>query len=148
MRYILDTCVLSEPTKKAPNPGVLSWFAEHEADFLIPSISIMEMQYGVSRMPDCERKTKIQGYVKKIVELWEDIIVPFDAAVAVHAGLLKAQAASAGIPLEIEDIIIAACALETGAVLVTRNEKHFKQVAQLPCVAGNLRIESPYTDDI
>ena len=147
MRYILDTCVLSEPTKKAPNPGVLSWFAEHEADFLIPSISIMEMQYGVSCMPDCERKTKIQGYVKKIVELWEDIIVPFDASIAARAGLFKAQAASAGTPLEIEDII-AAFALEMDAVLVTRNEKHFKQVAQLPCVAGNLRIENPYTDNI
>lgn len=35
MRYIVDTNVLSEPTRASPDPGVVQWLKDHEADIVV-----------------------------------------------------------------------------------------------------------------
>jgi predicted nucleic acid-binding protein len=61
---------------------------------------------------------------------------PFDRQVWLRAADLWAELRRRGVPLQDADILIAAQALELGAVLATNNERHFS-----PFVPFGLRIE-------
>ena len=52
MQWLLDTCVLSELTRKAPDAAVLQWLAAHAANAALTVVTVGELQYGIeSRMP-------------------------------------------------------------------------------------------------
>src|ERR1700741_4339326 len=51
IRYLLDTNVVSEPTRPKPRPGVLRKLLDHEDEIAIPSIVWHELRYGVARLP-------------------------------------------------------------------------------------------------
>ena len=42
MPYLLDTNVLSEPAKPAPNAKLLSWLADHDTKLLISVLTLGE----------------------------------------------------------------------------------------------------------
>ena len=50
--FVLDTCFVSEFTKKKPNPGVLSWIRQQkESDLLITTMTLGESVKGIERLP-------------------------------------------------------------------------------------------------
>jgi predicted nucleic acid-binding protein len=55
-------------------------------------------------------------------------IIPVGSETVEIFGLLKADLASAGTPLDDFDLIIASIAMAHNQVLVTNNEKHFRRI--------------------
>jgi predicted nucleic acid-binding protein len=51
MSFLLDTSVVSEIRKKAPDPGVAAWFASVPADELFLSVLVVgEVRQGIERL--------------------------------------------------------------------------------------------------
>ena len=54
---VLDTNVVSELMRQAPEAGVASWVDRFPAaDVLVTAVTAAELMYGVARLPDGRRK--------------------------------------------------------------------------------------------
>jgi predicted nucleic acid-binding protein len=125
--YLLDTNVLSELMRLKPDPHVEARFESETAELFTSAICIEEIRYGARIGPSGNK-------------LWEransDVlpyltILAFDELVASVAGDLRAELKKQGKLAGYGDGLIAATAKANNLILVTRNVRHFDQVAGL-----------------
>jgi tRNA(fMet)-specific endonuclease VapC len=129
LSWLLDTNVLSEAVRPAPNPGVMENLARYDGELAIPAPVWHELRYGWLRMPDGQRKDMIGRYIQEVVAALQ--VLPYDAAAArIHAELRNERERS-GTTLPFADGQIAAIAIAHGLTLVTRNSKDFAGLAGL-----------------
>lgn len=43
----LDTNVISETLRKAPNDAVIAWLVRHDAELALPTVTIAEIAFGI-----------------------------------------------------------------------------------------------------
>lgn len=126
MKYLLDTCVISDFIKGQANTKniLLSHMA---SDLSVSSITLFEIYYGLERNPDLALKIKpmIQSLLESI------IILPFSGKIASHAGVLRALLQKKGTPIGAYDILIAATATTEDLILVSANVGEFSRVPGL-----------------
>lgn len=124
---LLDTNVVSELMRGAPDATVLGWFNAQSADTLwLSSIAAAELLCGVARLPEGARKQQLARAIMDMLE--EDFagrIVPFDLASASVYATLVARREREGLAVAMADAQIAATCIAHGATLATRNQKHF-----------------------
>jgi hypothetical protein len=124
---VLDTNVVSELMRPAPEPGVLTWLnAQATQELWLNSVVVSELLYGVARLSEVARKRQLAQTVSSMLE--EDFngrVLPFDLESAVIYAELVATQERQGQALPAADAQIAAICLAHGAVLATRNVKHF-----------------------
>jgi predicted nucleic acid-binding protein len=125
---VLDTNVVSELMRPVPEPGVLTWLnAQATHELWLNSVVVSELLYGIARLPEGVRKRQLAQTVSAMLD--EDFmgrVLPFDLESAViHAELLATQERQ-GHALPAAHAQIAAICLAHGAVLATRNVKHFE----------------------
>lgn len=126
MKYLLDTCVLSEFFKQLPNQNVIDWVeSESEPSQWISSLTVAELKKGITRLVPSRRKTELERWFGKTMIRFEPRIVNFDTAMAYRWASMMASLESKGRPLPVIDSLIAATALEHNLTLVTRNEADF-----------------------
>ena len=141
MKYLLDTCVISELVKTSPNPIVLDWLNNTPSERLFLSvITIGEIRKGLTKLPDSKRKDKLTEWLNTLLEDYQDRIYSIDLAVAENWGVMQGKAEKSGMPMSSMDSLIAAIAYTHNLVLVTRNINDFK--------ATNLPINNPWKNDI
>ncbi len=129
MKYLLDTCVLSECVKKSPNPLLSNWFNERDPKQLyVSSITVAELQKGIFKIQhsQVERYQKLQSWLKTIEHEFYSRILPIDDNVLHCWAKLCAHAELQGKKLAVMDSLIAATALESNLILVTRNVSDFE----------------------
>ena len=64
MKFLLDTCVLSEFIRKKPSKKLTDWLSsKHEHDLYLSVLTIGEIQQGVSKLPDSKRKLTLQKWL-------------------------------------------------------------------------------------
>jgi tRNA(fMet)-specific endonuclease VapC len=104
---------------------------------LVPSmvcLSVMtraELMYGLKRLsPDHRLHLAVRQFLK-IVR-----ILPWDADAADWYAEIRHQLVSNGKPIGEMDMMIAAHALSTGAVLVTDNSRHYERI-KAPLILAN-----------
>jgi predicted nucleic acid-binding protein len=133
MKFLLDTCVLSEIVKPSPNRGVIRWVETQNPEILaISAVTIGEIQRGISRLPDSRKKTGLAHWLENDLFDWfSGKILPVDETVARAWGMLQAESESQGRTLPVLDALIAATAGVHRLTLVTRNKKDFS-VAGIP----------------
>lgn len=124
MSYLVDTNVLSELRRKAPDAGVLEWFAKRPPVTLYLSVlTLGEIRKGVEGIADTPRRQALTDWLETDLPLFfTGRILNVDAAVADRWGRMVA---AAGRPLSAIDSLLAATALAHDLVLVTRNTKDF-----------------------
>jgi hypothetical protein len=129
VRFLLDTNVVSEPSKARPNSRVIEWVAEWPSeDLAVSSITFGEIQLGISLLdPGRRRETLIRWLEEEVAEQFRDRVLPVDETVAREWGRLSARAERKGRPLSVEDGLLLATAAIYELVLVTRNERHFRE---------------------
>jgi predicted nucleic acid-binding protein len=135
---LLDTNVVSEAMKPAPDESVQAWLDEQVAETLyISSITIAELMFGIGALPKGRRKDKLADALNGVIELFENRVLPFDIGAAQHyAGLaVKVRAAGKGFPTP--DGYIAAIAASQGFVVATRDATAFH--------AAGLNVIDPWT---
>ena len=98
--YLLDTNVISEIVRGAPHPGVVTFLAEHE-DLWLSSIVVHELEYGVRRVPQGQRRTHLQASLLRLTTEYDDRILPLDRTSAEWAAQFRAQAQHAGLTLDL-----------------------------------------------
>jgi len=128
-RYLLDTNILSNPTKPSPSPSLLAWLAEQEQeDLYIASMTVAEIWRGVQERPAGKRRMELEHWFfgpASPQSAFAGRILPFDEKSALIWGRLMAEGTNAGRPRSGLDTILAAIAEANDCILVTDNEKHF-----------------------
>jgi toxin FitB len=124
---ILDTNVISELARPAPDLGVLSWLDSLPIDeTAITAITAAELLYGIRRLPDGRRKAELSETVRAIIDTdFHGRVEPFDARAAGHYADLVTGRERAGRPITMPDAQIAAICLVNRATLATRNAPDF-----------------------
>jgi toxin FitB len=125
---VLDTNVLSELLKPAPNERVVEWFDHRPRQTLFTTvITRAEIQYGIALLPKGTRRSKLAEAALAIFE--EDLadhVLVFDSSAADRYGDIAAKRKIAGRPISQFDAMIAAIASSHRAALATRNMKDFE----------------------
>jgi len=127
MSILIDTNVLSELLRAAPEPPVLAWFAVQRSDALfVSAVTQAEMLVGVLLLPPGRRRARLQQAVDAMFR--DDFaahVLAFDeAAATAYAGIAAARR-RAGRPIAQFDAQIAAIASCRGMGLATRNVDDF-----------------------
>jgi len=128
MNYLLDTCVISEPTKKNPDANLISWLDNHdEQHFFLSVISLGELLKGIYKLPQNSAKSKrLNTWVTEdLVHRFNQRIINIDMNVISIWGKLSGEAEKRGEKLPILDSLIAATAMAYSLTLVTRNTNDF-----------------------
>jgi len=137
MKFLVDTNVLSEPTKPQPDPGVEKWIAQHEVDFYTSALVIAELLNGLERLPDSRRKRALAQQLEKLIGKLGGRILSFNVRVAREWVRLQAGLRSKGHSMAWEDSIIAATARHHGLTVATHNTADFKH--------AGVRLFDPFT---
>ena len=126
IRYLLDTNVVSEPTKPRPRPGLLRKLLDHEDEIAIPVIVWHELRYGLARLPESRRRAAIASYLDDVVRVTMPILDYDELAAEWHAAE-RARLAARGDTPPFADSQIAAIAQVNDLTLVTFNEVDFRR---------------------
>lgn len=123
--YLLDTNVLSELARRAPDEGVLRFLAGAER-IHVSVIVFHEIAYGAAIVTDPEQRRRIEAFRSKLFERFGKTSIPVDTDIAVLAAMKRADCRRRGRALTFADSLIAATAQHRGLVLVTRNTRDFE----------------------
>jgi len=127
MKYLLDTNVVSEPTRPRPDAGVLRWLAQQKpSDVALSVITVLELDKGLllgeRRDPRAAAKRRT-WFQDKVLGHFADRILPVDLATARATARLHVPD-----PAPFADALIAGTALAHGLVVVTRNVADFARL--------------------
>lgn len=127
---ILDTNVVSELMRPAPDPAIASWVAERAASSLfLTAVTEAELRFGLEIMPPGKRRDRlVTGLERMLGTGFANRILPFDSSAArAYAGIAAARR-RLGRTVSQADCQIAAIARASGMAVVTRNVRDFNDV--------------------
>ena len=124
MRYLLDTCVLSDFARG--HAQVLARLKSTLPQALaITTVTVMEIDYGLRLNAALERKLRpvMEAFFRTVS------VLPYDTDAARATAGVRAALKARGQPIGAYDALIAGCALARGLILVTSNTGEFARVA-------------------
>ena len=123
MKYLLDTCLLSEAFKKKPDPKVMDWLASvNEQSLYLSVLSLGEIEKGINKSKDSVRKKKLRYWLENdLKDRFKHRILSVDINVAVQWGAKQGESEKIGQPMPTIDGLIAVTGLVHDCVVVTRN---------------------------
>lgn len=136
LRFLLDSNVISEPTRLSPNPGILRRLREHQDEMAIASVVWHELLYGCERLPASRKRRAIESYLFETVLTLP--ILPYDEAAAQWHAAERARLEARGKTPPFNDSQIAAIAKTKSLTLVTGNLAHFESFEGLQMVDWRL----------
>ncbi|MEO5326408.1 type II toxin-antitoxin system VapC family toxin [Mesorhizobium sp. CC13] len=124
---LIDTNVISEPWKPAPNAQVLSWIDAQTIETLyLSAVTVAELRFGIATMPVGKRRTTLHDRLEgDVLPLFADRILPFDLDASKAFAELMARAQKSGKAIGTADGYIAAIAASRGLVVATRDTSGF-----------------------
>ena len=127
---ILDTNVVSELMRPAPDPAIASWVAERATSSLfLTAVTEAELRFGLAVMPSGKRRDGLATGLERMLETgFANRILPFDSGAArAYAGIAAARR-RLGRPIGQADCQLAAIALARGMAIATRNVRDFEDI--------------------
>lgn len=128
MKYLLDTCIVSELVNPSPAPSVIEWIQSHdELDYALSVLTIGELAKEIAKLPKSKKRDSLWiwlteelrlRFAGRILSITEEIIMVW--------GDVCAQAEIKGKKMPAIDSLIASTALTYDLVVVTRNTKDLK----------------------
>lgn len=126
---VLDTNLLSEALRPAPNPSVAAWFeSQQKQQLFTTAITRAEILFGVAALPPGSRRDRLRVAVEGMfAEDFGNRILAFNAECAPHFADIAVGRKLMGRPISQLDAMIAAIVRTHGARLVTRNTADFER---------------------
>ena len=147
MKYLLDTCVISEIAKPVPDGKVMDWLHATPSELLLLSVvTIGEIRKGLTKLSDSKKKQGLTVWLSTLLEDYQARILPIDLAVADNWGLMQGKAEMAGTPMSSIDGLIAATAHTHNLTIVTRNESDYR-AARVPIINPWSKQEDTRSED-
>ncbi|MCS4292612.1 putative nucleic acid-binding protein [Comamonas sp. BIGb0152] len=125
---LLDTDVMSEPLRQAPELRVIEWIDAQALETLfLSSITLAELRAGVALLPAGKRRANLQESLeKRVLPLFSGRVLPFDLACTQAYAALMSKARGAGLAVAQADGYIAAIAATNGFAVATRDTGPFE----------------------
>ena len=123
--FLLDTNVVSELTKEAPDSRVVAFLAAQD-DLWLPTIVLHELEFGLNLLPPGRRRNRIRAALSALIREYGDRVLPLDRPEAEQAAALRARARRAGRVLHLADALIAGTAVAHTLAVATRNVADFE----------------------
>ncbi|WP_230173623.1 type II toxin-antitoxin system VapC family toxin [Rhizobium sp. CECT 9324] len=135
---LLDTNVISEPWKPAPDTCVLTWLDAQAIETLfISAISIAELRFGIASMPAGKRQTILSDRLEgEVLPIFDGRILPFNVGTSQFYAELMAGGRISGKAIGKADGYIAATAAENHLTVATRDTGPFE--------AAGLKVLNPW----
>lgn len=132
---LLDTNVLSEPLRNAPEPRVIEWInAQAMETLFLSAVTVAEMRAGVASLPAGKRRSALQENLeKRVLPLFTGRVLPFELACTQAYAALRAKARAAGLAIGTADGYIAATAAASGFTVASRDTSPF-EAAGVPVI--------------
>ena len=125
---LLDTNVVSEPLRPAPDPHVAKWLDGQALETLyLSAIAVAELRFGVQSLPAGRRRERLHGDLeRRVLPMFAGRILVFDLAAAQAYADLMAKTRSAGRAVSAADGYIAATAAANGMAVASRDTAPFE----------------------
>lgn len=125
---LLDTNVVSEPLRHAPEASVVNWIDAQLLETLyLSAITVAELRAGVALLPSGKRRTGLhESLEKRVLPLFTGRVLAFDLACTQAYAKLMAKARRAGLAMAAADGYIAAIAAANGFAVATRDTSPFE----------------------
>ena len=132
---LLDTNVVSETMRPAPDTRVIAWLDSQAAEiFHLSTVTLAELLLGVAILRDGKRKAALRRTLTDgVAALFGPRLLPFDAAAAEVYAQLVSDARARGLAIGVSDGMIAAIAKHHGLMVATRDIAPF-EAAGVPVV--------------
>lgn len=130
----LDTNVMPETLKKAPDSAVIAWLVRHDAELALPTVA--EIAFGIQKIRPDQRADHLEEGLVSWRRRFSDKIFAFTEGAALAYGDIMGDAARQGRGMSAPNGMIAAIARINGGRLATRNLKDFETTG--------LELISPY----
>jgi predicted nucleic acid-binding protein len=137
---LLDTNVVSEPLRPAPEARVIEWIDAQPLETLyLSAMTVAELRTGVALLPVGRRRTNLHEHLeKRVLPMFAGRILPFDLACTSAYAELLATVRKVGSGIETADACIAAVAFTNGFTVATRDTNPFQ--------ATGLTVINPWED--
>lgn len=129
MKYLLDTCALSEAMKPMPNKAFMLWLDEqHETHLFLSWFSIGELYKGIYKLAEKKRQNLLKEWLEKDLLLrFSGRILSIDHQIIESWGKMSGSNEQKGIKLPVMDSLIAATANAHNLTVITRNIKDMER---------------------
>jgi toxin FitB len=128
--YLVDTNVISatSPTIVVKRPELIEWMDLRSSGLFLSAVTIAEIADGIAKAKREGGKRKaanLSAWLRTVMHLYGDRVLPLDASTAKIAGVLADLARGRGHSPSFADIAIAATACRHGLTILSRNLRHF-----------------------
>ena len=132
MGIVLDSSVLlaAERGMRPVSQVLGSLSAEYlVTEFMLSSISVMELEHGWHRANTPETAAKRRRYIDEVLTILP--VEPFTREMGVLAAKIDSDMKKVGLVIATADLLIGITALHYGYAIGTRNVRHFKMIPGL-----------------
>lgn len=136
MMILLDTTVVSELMRPAPDRHVVAWVdAQPASDLCVSAVTVGEIRLGIALLPAGQRQARLAGLADTMFQ--EDLsgrcLSCHVRAAAAFADIVAART-RLGRPISVEDAQTAAIARAGRLTLATRHTKDFADIDDVAVV--------------
>ncbi len=132
-RYLVDTNVISAtaPTAVVKRAELIEWMDTHSPDLFLSAVTIAEITEGTEGIAKAKREgakrkaSNLSDWLRTVLHLYGDRVLPFDSPTAEIAGALADLARGRGHSPGFADVAIGATARRHNLTILSRNERHF-----------------------
>ena len=125
---LLDTNVVSEPLRPAPDARVVAWIDAQALETLfLSAITVAELRAGLALLPTGKRRAGLQESIEtRVLPMFVGRVLPFDLGCTQAYAALMAKARTSGLTVASADGYIAAIAAANGLAVATRDTEPFE----------------------
>lgn len=135
---VLDTNVVSELMRAAPQRSVVEW-ADRQASstLFVASLSLAEIRFAIAALPRGQRRTQLSHTFEETIRpMFGDRVLDFDEPASIAYAELRAEARSNGRAIGDVDALIAAIVRSRSFIVATRDVAPFE--------AAGLQVINPF----
>ena len=128
-RYLVDTNVISATAPTAARRReIIAWMDSHSPELFLSAVAIAEIADKIAKAKREGAQRKASGrsaWLRTLLHLYDDRVLPFDSRTAEIAGALTDLARGRGHSPGFADIAVAATARRHDLTILSRNKRHF-----------------------